>query len=182
MPTALVVLASGFEEIEAVTVIDLLRRGGIDVTVCGLEKNLVTGSHGITIKPDVWYQNVCALKYDLLIFPGGQPGTQNLKENPIILEWIRSRIKVGKKIAAICAAPTLLKAAGIAGGIKLTSYPAERDVFTNSEYMETTVVKDQNIITSRGVGTTIEFALELIAELKDRSTAEEVGRKILYNF
>ena len=180
MPTALVLLAPGFEEIEAVTVIDLLRRAGVEVTAAGLEKELATGSHGIAIKPDVYYRDVNAMDFDVLILPGGQPGTDHLKSNPQVLEWVRKRFETRKPLAAICAAPTVFHQAGIAKDLRLTSYPSEKEVFTHSTYLEKNVVKDGLVVTSRGVGTAIEFSLALIEELAGEEKAKEVAERILF--
>ncbi len=180
MKSALVLLAPGFEEIEAITIIDILRRASIPVTVAGLEYPLVTGSHSITIQPDVFYKEVDASAFDLLILPGGQPGSTNLKNDPLVLEWIQSRFRAGKALAAICAAPTVFHAAGITDHITVTSYPSEQNVFDTKRYSEQSVVKDHGVITSRGVGTAIPFALELVAELTGNKTAEEIKEKILW--
>ena len=180
MKKALVLLAPGFEEIEAVTIIDILRRGQIDVTISGLEKGLVTGSHNISIQSDTHYKNVNEKEFDMLILPGGQPGSTHLKNDPLVLEWIRSRFSSGKKLAAICAAPTVFQAAGITKNIRITSYPGEAAVFTESRYETGSVVKDGGVITSRGVGTAIEFALELVSELASPEVAADIKEKILF--
>ncbi len=180
IPAAVVILSPGFEEIEAVTIIDILRRGGVKVIVAGLEKGLITGSHNIPIQPDIYYRDIIETNFDMLILPGGQPGTNNLKHDKYILNWIKKRSKENQKIAAICAAPTILHEAGIADGLELTSYPSEKPLFTESIYREEKVVRDKNIITSRGVGTAIEFSLTLVAELVDKEKADEVRNKILF--
>ncbi|WP_456407924.1 DJ-1 family glyoxalase III [Caldithrix abyssi] len=180
MSKALVVLAPGFEEIEAITIIDLLRRADIQVTVAGLQPNAITGSHHITVVPDTDIQHVKHETFDMLILPGGQPGTNNLKSDETLLGWIKERFTQGKKLAAICAAPTVFHAAGITKNLKITSYPSEKKVFTDSQYLEEAVVKDGPVITSRGVGTAIPFALRLIEELKDRQTAQQVAERILF--
>lgn len=180
MPSALVLLAPGFEEIEAVTIIDLLRRARIKVTVAGLQKESVKGSHDIVLKPDVYYKEVNHRSFDVLILPGGQPGSSNLKADAQILNWIQERHLQGQRLAAICAAPTVFHAAGITKGLRLTSYPSEKEVFTDSRYVEENVVKDGGIITSRGVGTAIEFSLKLIEELQGADTAKDVAERILY--
>jgi len=182
MPSALVLLSPGFEEIEAITIIDLLRRAGISVTTAGLIPGPVTGSHDITVTPDDYYKELSQGDFDMLILPGGQPGTNNMKQNRDILGWISDRNNEGKKIAAICAAPTVLHAAGITDGLKITSYPSEKEVFANAQYLEEPVVKDGAIITSRGVGTAIRFSLELIADLVGNNKARDVAEKILFPF
>ena len=180
MNKVLIYLATGFEEIEAVTVIDLLRRANIDVTVAGLEKGSITGSHGISIMPDKYYEQINPDNFDYLVLPGGQPGTNNLKNDQKVLETIRKFQKENKLIGAICAAPTVLNEAKILDNKKVTSYPSEKDTFTSAQYKESPVIKDGNIITSRGVGTAIDFALSLIAEIKGNEVKQEVSSKILW--
>lgn len=180
MATALVILSPGFEEIEAVTIIDLLRRGGVEVTVAGLGKNPIEGSHGIAVKPDIYYEEVNGLDYDVLILPGGQPGTNNMKKNPVIIEWIQKRHRSGQWIAAICAAPSVLHSAGITDKVMLTSYPSEAHLFRKDQYREDRVVVDGNIITSRGVGTAIDFALTIVGLLINDRAAKELSKRILH--
>ena len=180
MPNALVILSPGFEEIEAITVIDLLRRTSIDVTIAGLGNIIITGSHDIPVTADTELSKVDHSQFDILILPGGQPGTNNMKANPTILKWIKERHSAGLLIAAICAAPTVLHAAGITDNLKLTSYPTEKKVFSNAKYIEEDVVIDNHIITGRGVGTAIEFSLAIIAKLIDQPTADDLMTKIVY--
>ena len=129
MSKVLVLLATGFEEIEAITVIDILRRAEIDTTVVGLEKEIITGSHAISIKGDKYIEDININEFDFLILPGGQPGTNNLKSNPIVIEWLQKFNQEKKNIAAICAAPTILEKAKILENVKITSYPSEKDIF-----------------------------------------------------
>ena len=180
MKKALVLLAPGFEEIEAITIIDILRRGEIEVTTAGLEKDLIQGSHDIYIKADVYYKDIQEEEFDFLILPGGLPGSTNLKKDALVLSWIQRRFSAGDALGAICAAPTVFQEAGITGGLKITSYPGEKAVFTESIYKTDSVVKDKNVMTSRGVGTAIEFALELVSELNNPEIAAEIREKILY--
>ena len=180
MKKALVLLAPGFEEIEAVTIIDILRRGNVDVTTAGLEKELILGSHNIYMKADIYYKDIREEEFDILILPGGLPGSTNLKKDALVLSWIKRRFSAGNALAAICAAPTVFQEAGIARGLNITSYPSEESVFYESHYQKDSVVKDKNVITSRGVGTAIEFALQLVAELNSPKVAAEVREKILY--
>ncbi len=180
MSKVIIIIAPGFEEIEAVTIIDLLRRGGVNVTVAGLERLVIKGSHDISIIPDVFYKDVKADDFDMLILPGGQPGTNNLKSNQDVLHLVKKFFSSRKKLAAICAAPAVLNAAGITNNLKLTSYPSEKSSLKNSIYLENNVVKDKNVITSRGIGTAIEFSLKLIEELEGPDAAENVRKKILF--
>ncbi len=180
MNGALIYLAPGFEEIEAVTIIDLLRRADIDVTVAGLEEGAVTGSHGISIQSDVYYEDINPDEFDYMVLPGGQPGTNNLKQNLKVLDSLKKFRKGNKLIGAICAAPIVLHEAGILEGKKVTSYPSEEKVFNTSIYQSSAVVKDDNIITSRGVGTAIDFALDLIGEIKGENVKQDTAARILY--
>jgi len=180
MKSALVLLAPCFEEIEAVTIIDILRRGNVAVTVAGLERGLILGSHQIAIQSDVYYKEIDALDFDILILPGGQPGSTRLKNDPLVISWIQERFKANKPLAAICAAPTVFHEAGIAKDLKITSYPSEENVFKDSQYLNDAVVKDHNVTSSRGVGTAIHFALALVADLSGVDMASEVREKILF--
>jgi len=180
MNGVLIYLAPGFEEIEAVTIIDLLRRADIDVTVAGLEEGAVTGSHGISIQSDVYYEDINPDEFDYMVLPGGQPGTNNLKQNLKVLDSLKKFRTENKLIGAICAAPIVLHEAGILEGKKVTSYPSEEKVFNTSIYQSSAVVKDDNIITSRGVGTAIDFALDLIGEIKGEKVKQETAARILY--
>jgi 4-methyl-5(b-hydroxyethyl)-thiazole monophosphate biosynthesis len=180
MNKVLVYLAPGFEEIEAVTIIDLLRRADVAVTVAGLEEGSIKGSHGISILADVNYETINPEKYDYLVLPGGQPGTNNLKNNKKVLDSVRRFQKENKLIGAICAAPTVLQEAGILDNKKVTSYPSEKEAFNSSIYETSSVVKDDNIITSRGVGTALDFALDLIGEIKGEDAKQDIASKILY--
>ena len=180
MSKVLVLLSPGFEEIEAVTIIDILRRADIDVTVAGLEKEMVTGSHNISIKSDVFYKDVNIDDFELLVLPGGQPGTNNMKANPIIIDWLHKFDRENKNVAAICAAPIVLKEANIIEKIAVTSYPTEKGNFNVDYYSEKFVVIDKNIITSRGVGTAIDFALELVNIIKGKNVRDNLATKILW--
>ncbi len=182
MANALVILAPGFEEIEAISIIDVLRRGNILVTVAGLQNGPITGSHAITVVPDTFIEAVNHQEYDVLVLPGGQPGTNNLKANEKLLNWIRERFQKRQKLAAICAAPTVFHKAGITKNLRLTSYPSEKEIFTDSIYLEDPVVKDKNIITSRGVGSALSFGLALIEELKGKEMAQNVAKRILFSY
>ncbi len=180
MSKVLVLLATGFEEIEAITVIDILRRASIETTVAGLDGELITGSHHLQIKCDTILAKIDQQEYSHLVLPGGQPGTKNLRNDPRVLELVTNFYKQKKIVAAICAAPTVLQAAGILAGKSITSYPAERQNLTFSNYSEDKVVHDNNIITSRGVGTSIDFALALVENITSRETRRTIAEKILW--
>ncbi len=179
MPHVITVLAPGFEETEAVTFIDLLRRADITVTVLGLESREVTGSHGITIAADKLLADFKDA-FDAIVLPGGMPGTKNLANSQPLLELIRRTHKRGGLCAAICAAPIVLAKAGVLAGVKATCYPGFEKELGGAQFADNEVVRDRTIITSRGVGTAIHFALELISCLAGPETAEKVKKAILY--
>src|SRR5207249_11150636 len=150
---ALVPLAPGFEEIEAITIIDVLRRAGVTVDVAGTEPGPITGSHGITVTPDRSLAGIDADPYDLVALPGGMPGTLNLREHADVRRVVRELAERGRYTTAICAAPTVLKAAGVAEGRAVTSHPSVAAELDGSIYRIDAVVRDGPVITSRGAGT-----------------------------
>lgn len=172
----LVPLAEGFEETEAITIIDLLRRGGIEVTTAGLDNQPVRGSHGITVVPDTTLDQALKADYDMVALPGGLPGADNLENDPRILGLLRSMAESGKWVAAICAAPKVLAKAGLLDGKQATSYPGflDRMDVPGMTYLEDPVVRDGHLLTSRGPGTAMDFALELIGRLQGEATRRRV--------
>jgi 4-methyl-5(b-hydroxyethyl)-thiazole monophosphate biosynthesis len=179
MPSVVTVLAPGFEETETVTFIDLLRRAGVTVTILGLDGREVTGSHGMTLVADTLFRDFSG-PFDGIVLPGGMPGTRNLADSVPLLDLIRRTHERGGLCAAICAAPTVLGTAGILAGCKATCYPGCEKELGEATFVESEVVRDRNIITSRGVGTAIPFALELIAYLVNPDAAEKVKKAIIY--
>lgn len=179
MPGVLVPLASGFEEIEAVTVIDVLRRAGIEVVTAGLIPGPVTGARGITLLPDRELEGTAADRYDMIILPGGQPGTDNLNADPRIHSLLQSFNSSGKLIGAICAAPMVLAAAGILEGRRATSYPACAGQLAGAVHTDSPVVIDGTLITSQGVGTALDFALSITARLAGAERAAELARAMV---
>jgi 4-methyl-5(b-hydroxyethyl)-thiazole monophosphate biosynthesis len=182
MDKVLTILAAGFEEIEAITVIDLLRRADIHVTVAGLNELLITGSHSITVKCDTLLDNVSENDYRYLVLPGGQPGTNNLKTDSRVIGLVQRFSSRGDYLAAICAAPTVFSAAGVAANHLITSYPSEQARFNPDLYKTDNVVTDGKLITSRGVGTAIDFSLQLVTIIRDRRTAADLAKRILWQF
>lgn len=180
MATVLVPLADGFEEIEAVTVIDLLRRGGIDVVVAGLEPGPVSGSHGIAVIPDATLDDALARDYDMLVLPGGMPGAANLERDERVRSVLRRLADSGRFTAAICAAPKVLAAAGLLDGRRATSFPGFLDPATTPglALSEEPVVQDGPVITSRGPGTAMDFALALVENLAGPDTRREVESRL----
>jgi 4-methyl-5(b-hydroxyethyl)-thiazole monophosphate biosynthesis len=179
MPHAVIVLADGFEEVEAVTCIDLLRRAGVKVTVLGLGAAEVRGAHNIWVKADMPF-NKLAEPFDAVVLPGGMPGTSNLVASNDLLDLIRFAHGKNKLCAAICAAPAVLAKAGILDNRKATCYPGCEPHLKGALLCEDAVVTDYNIITSRAVGTAIPFALELIETLAGAEVARKIKAAILY--
>jgi 4-methyl-5(b-hydroxyethyl)-thiazole monophosphate biosynthesis len=179
MPHAITILADGFEEIEAITVIDLLRRAGIDVTILGLDGIEVRGARDIRVKADAILRDFGGT-FDALVLPGGMPGTNNLAASEEVLEMVRMANSRGKICAAICAAPMVFARAGILDMKKATCYPGCESMLVGAQLSADAVVKDGNIVTSRAVGTAIPFALELIEMMADKETAGKIGTAILY--
>lgn len=174
MPRVLVPLAQGCEELEAVTIIDLLRRAGIDVVSAGLDDQPVKASRGVLLIPDTTLDQVLKHEFDMLVLPGGQPGTDNLKADPRIVALLQKMAQSGKFTCAICAAPAVLAAAGLLDGKRATSYPGSLAGASNVTLSAAPVVKDGNIITSRGPGTAMDFALDLIEALVGKAKRDEV--------
>ncbi|MFH0839558.1 MAG: DJ-1 family glyoxalase III [Candidatus Omnitrophota bacterium] len=176
-----VLLADGFEEIEAVNVIDVLRRAGLDVAIVGVGASVIKGSRGINIKPDIDIASYNDLP-DAIVLPGGMGGVQNLAATPKVSSLIKELNQKGKVIAAICAAPPyVLLPLGILEGKKATCYPGCGEKFgKNIIRGEGNVVIDGNIITSKGPGTAMEFALALVEVLCGKNVKDTVSKNLLY--
>jgi 4-methyl-5(b-hydroxyethyl)-thiazole monophosphate biosynthesis len=172
----IVPLAEGFEEIEAVAIIDVLRRANIKVDVVGVEDEMVAGRNGIKILCDKIISDVKPEEYDGIILPGGNPGYKNLENNQQVINFIKYFNSKGRLIAAICAAPTILERIGILEGKKATCFPSMKDKIRN--YVDEKVVVDGNIITSQGPGTAIEFALEIV-KLIDPNCYEQLKKDLV---
>ena len=177
---ALVLLADGFEEIEAVTPIDVLRRAGVEVITAGLDGRRVTGNHGITLEADTTLADA-PRDVDLVVLPGGMPGAQRLGESAAVRELVRGVHERGRRVAAICTAPaTALAPAGVLAGRRATCYPGFEERFDPGvERSSERVVVDGTLTTSRGPGTALEFSLSLVAQLVSREVADEVRQKML---
>ena len=180
MPRVLVPLAPGFEEIEAVTIIDILRRADIEVVTAALKDRTVTGSHAITVQADRLLDEVLNDDFDMVALPGGMPGSKTLREDPRVMKLLQRHAARGLRTAAICAAPSALAMAGVLDGRTATSFPGFLDAGVTSglTISEAPVVVDGKIVTSRGVGTALDFALTLIAELKGQAKRAEIEGKL----
>lgn len=177
MPIVLIPLAEGCEELEAVTLIDLLRRAGITVVTASLTEQLqLTASRGVGLIADVTLDKVIDDEFDMLVLPGGQPGTNNLNAD-MRIHTIANRLhRMNKPIAAICAAPLIFASSGLLQGKKATCYPGSLTIEDRSDIRlsEEAIVIDKDIFTSRGPGTAMDFALTLIERLTNKQTRNEV--------
>ena len=175
MTTVLVPLAEGCEELEAVTVIDLLRRAGIDVIAAGLEAGPVKASRGVVLQPDTTLDAALQNDYDMVVLPGGGPGADRLNADDRIRLLLISMANSEKFIAAICAAPKVLKSAGLLDDKQATCYPGAIDSADLPGLdTERRVIQDGRVITSRGPGTAMDFALHLIELLAGKATRDQV--------
>ncbi len=177
---ALIILAPGFEEIEAITAIDILRRANVAVTIAGLGDTKIKAARGTVIVTDGVLELIKD-EFDALILPGGMPGASNLASSETVTEFIKAMHGTGKIVAAICAAPAVVLApTGILNHKSATCYPDMQNEFgPDTTYKEDAVVVDTNIITSRGPGTALEFALTIVQELCDKETAGKIRKATL---
>lgn len=183
MKKVLVLLAEGFEMVEALSVVDVCRRAKVKCDTCGLITKEVKSSHGVTVLADIVFENGNLIDYDALVIPGGMPGSTNLRDDARVIELVKEYNSSRKIVAAVCAAPIVLAEAGIITGKKVTSYPGFEGELDNSIYIEDeVVVVDENIITSRGAGTSLEFGLEILRKLGYEEKAEEIKEGMMINF
>ena len=175
-PSVLVPLAQGCEELEAITITDLLTRAGIKVVTVGLDEQVVVASRGIKLIPDKLLNDVLEDNFDMIVLPGGLPGADHLNNDPGIQTIVKKLAANNKYTAAICAAPRVLATAGLLEGKHATSFPGALDQFpvNNMTYEEKSVVIDGNVITSRGPGTAMDFTLTLIELLMGKEKRDEV--------
>jgi 4-methyl-5(b-hydroxyethyl)-thiazole monophosphate biosynthesis len=180
-PQVLVPLAPGFEEIEAITVIDILRRAGVEVVVAGTQAEPIVASRGTRHVPDCLLGDVDAADFDMIVLPGGQPGANNLRAGPHVRRLVENIQRRNGRVAAICAAPGILAAFGVLEGRVATSHPVARDEVAAraARYSEERVVVDGPVVTSRGAGTAMEFAFKLVEVLCGAEKAAEVNRGVL---
>ncbi len=176
MARVLVPLAQGCEELEAVTIIDLLRRAGIEVVTAGLDAEPVRASRGTVLIPDTQLDSALGHDYDMVVLPGGLPGADNLNADPRIAELLRSMARHDRYTAAICAGPKVLASAGLLRGRRATSFPGALDAeqLQDVDYREEAVVSDGKVSTSRGPGTAMDFALHLVEQLAGTDKRDEV--------
>lgn len=173
-------LADGFEEIEALTVVDILRRAAIDVTVAGLRKGTVEGAHKIVVQPDAVLDKIDIKDFDGIVLPGGYPGYVNLGKDERVMNMFREMDRSGKYVAAICCTPYTLVKGGLLQGRKVTVSPSgKKEVAATGQYCEDRVVVDGNLITSQSPGTAMEFALKLVEVLAGEEAMKKVKAQTL---
>lgn len=181
MKRVVVFLADGFEEIEGLTVVDLLRRAGVEVvTVSIKESKEINGAHGIVVMADKIIGDMEFSRVDMVVLPGGMPGTLNLGNCEKVVEVVKEFDGLGKEVAAICAAPSILGDLGILEDKKAVCYPGFEERLVKAFVCKEQVVADGHITTSRGMGTAIPFALKLIEKLINVEKAEEIKESIIY--
>lgn len=181
MKRVLLLLAEGFEEIEALTVVDYLRRKDIACDTCSItEEKKVEGAHRIVVEADKLLEDIGNINsYDGIVLPGGLPGATNLRDNKRVIELVREFDESKKLIAAICAAPIILEEAGVISGKNITSYPGIEEELKSGNYKEDLVVKDEHIITGRGPAVAVYFTLEVIEYLVGEQKKEDLRKEIL---
>ena len=182
MSRAAIFFATGFEEIEALTVVDILRRAGITadmVSVTG--ERAVTGSHKITVQMDKLFDEVDFNETDIIILPGGMPGTTNLEAYEPLMDQVDDFYRNGKYIAAICAAPSIFGHRGMLKGRKACSNPGFESHLEGADVKQEKAVVDGHVITSRGMGTAIAFGLAILEQLSGTDAAMQMRAKLVYN-
>lgn len=173
-------LADGFEEVEALCPLDILRRAGLEVTTVGVGgKDIIVGAHSIEVHadiPDIMFRDAAP---DMIILPGGMPGASNLDGSKIVDSALRAASRKGSFIAAICAAPFILGKRGLLNGKKAVCFPGFEDMLTGADTDSSlTVVRDGNIVTAKGMGAAFDFGLELVRCLKNDGTAEQIKASV----
>ena len=176
-----ILLAPGFEEIEALAPADLLRRANIETATVSITGEPVPGSHGVTVTADIALEDVDLSRADMVVLPGGGPGYKNLGKDPRVEQLVRAAVEKDLWVAAICAAPTLLGRWGLLEGKQAVCYPGMEEGLTGAQAkMDRGVVRDGKVITGRAAGDAIDFAAELIEVLRDRAAADKVLESICY--
>ena len=179
MSRVLVPLAQGCEELEAITITDLLTRAGVEVVTAGLDDQPVTASRGIRIIPDTTIETVKEEAFDLIVLPGGLPGANHLRDDTRLQAMLKQQSANGKLIGAICAAPKVLAEAGLLDGKNFTCYPGALGEYPELQAGSSAIEIDGNIISSRGPGTAMDFALSLIEQLEGKTKRDEIEQQLV---
>lgn len=174
-----VLLGTGFEEVEAIAPIDLMRRAGISVLTVGVEGKAVTGGHGITVEADITLGQMDLTQLEMIVLPGGLGGVATVRKSEEALAALRFAHENGKYVAAICAGPTVLAELGIIGDRQATCYPGCEDAMANANLRETACVTDGTLITGASAGCAVPFALALIEALKGSEEASRIEKQIV---
>jgi 4-methyl-5(b-hydroxyethyl)-thiazole monophosphate biosynthesis len=179
MSDVALLLADGFEEMEAIAVIDILRRADVKLTTLGLTQKMVKGAHGLTVQADDLLEAAAGKPFDMVVLPGG-PGVENLKKDSRVASLLEQQFSQKKWVGAICAAPTVLAAQGLLKGRTVTGYPGTEDTLKNAgaQLKLDAAVTDGNLITGRGPGTAIEFSLALVTALKGEAASKKVRAQL----
>lgn len=181
MKKAIVFLADGCEMVEALTPVDLLRRAGVEVVTVSINgKESIISSHKVEIKADQIFEETVAKDADLVVLPGGMPGTRYLGDHAGVTNIVRKLYEEGKYIAAICAAPSVFAQLGLLQGKKAISYPSFEEKLTGAQIVRKEVVVDGNIITSRGMGTALSFGLALVEALMGKECASKIQQEVIF--
>ena len=179
MARAVLILADGFEEIEALSVVDILRRAKVEVFIAGLKEGYAASARGVKVLPDGLIGGIKAADFDAIILPGGQPGADNINADNKVAELLYEFNEAGKLICAICAAPYILAEKGLLNGKKATCFPSYAEALGES-YIEQKVVEDGNIITSRGPATAPDFTFKLVDRLAGKEITDSLRKAMLY--
>lgn len=175
-----VFFAEGFEEVEALATVDVLRRAKIDVKMIGIHEILVRGSHGIGVEMDGGFEDIGSINdVQCIVLPGGMPGSNNLKASGKVGEWLKKAEASGKYVAAICAAPIVIGHFGIMEGKKFTCYPGFEKELPNHLHVPESVVADGKLITAKGIGVALDFGLEIVKHLKDSATSDALRAQMV---
>ena len=175
-----IILGEGFEEIEALSPCDILRRGGVEVQLAGIGRRKVKGSHGIKVKADIHLEDIDLDNAEMVIVPGGLRGVATIENTPAALEIVRRAYDMGLYVAAICAGPRVLSKIGVLDGKKAVCYPGMEDQMTGNMSQKSSTVVDGKVVTGRAAGASLDFAFTLLELLKDKETADKVRHGIHY--
>lgn len=174
MKSVLVIMANGSEELETVTILDILRRAGLEAVSASLDGHPIRGSRNTILVNDTGLEEALKREFDMVVLPGGQPGTSNLKADPRVIRLLQRMAAEDRYVCAICAAPSVLATAGLLDGRHATSFPGALDAFPKVKHQSSAVVEDGKFITSRGPGTAMDFALTLVERLAGKTKRDEV--------
>ena len=172
-------LADGFEEIEALCPLDLMRRAGLEVTTVGIGGSYITGAHGISVKADITDSEFCTDDFDMIFLPGGMPGTLNLASSKTVTDAIDAAVRKDAYIAAICAAPSILGDMGLLEGKKAVCYPGCEDRLLGAEIPDRRVVLDGKILTAKGMGAALDMGIEIIKIFCGENTARKLRHAVI---